>query len=108
MVWNGLKKEGAKSENFVVEPDLLTTNLGPKYGPERFIVSYRLVWPAVVYRIVIYRVSYLSEIIGIVSYPGLIVSYLIVDLQAMESPRARSESQPIRFVCTSVRTPPRD
>ena len=83
MVRNGLEKEGAKSENFVVEPDLLTTNLGPTYGPERFIVSYRLVWPAVVYRIVIYRVSYLSEIIGIVSYPGLIVSYLIVDLQAM-------------------------
>ena len=85
MVRNGLEKEGAKSENFVVEPDLLTTNLGPKYGPERFIVSYRLVWPAVVYRIVIYRVSYLSEIIGIVSYPGLIVSYLIVDLQAMDT-----------------------
>ena len=42
MVWNGLKKEGAKSEDFVVEPDLLTTNLGPKYdrigseyGPKR-------------------------------------------------------------------------
>ena len=85
MVRNGLEKEGAKSEKNVVEPDLLTTNLGPKYDPERFIVSYRLVWPAVVYRIVIYRVSYLSEIIGIVSYPGLIVSYLIVDLQAMHS-----------------------
>ena len=43
MVRNGLEKEGAKSEDFVVEPDLLTTNLGPKYvqigseyGPERF------------------------------------------------------------------------
>ena len=42
MVRNGLEKEGAKSENFVVEPDLLTTNLDPKYvqigseyGPER-------------------------------------------------------------------------
>ena len=42
MVRNGLKKEGPKSENFVVEPTLLTTNLGPKYvqfgseyGPER-------------------------------------------------------------------------
>ena len=43
IVRNGLEKEGAKSENSVVEPDLLTTNLGPKYGqigseygPERF------------------------------------------------------------------------
>ena len=42
MVRNGLKKEGPKSEDFVVEPTLLTTNLGPKYvqigseyGPER-------------------------------------------------------------------------
>ena len=32
MVRNGLEKEGAKSEYFVVEPDLLTTNLGQKYG----------------------------------------------------------------------------
>ena len=36
MVWNGLKKEGAKSEKFVVEPDLLTTNLDPKYVQNRF------------------------------------------------------------------------
>ena len=42
MVRNGLEKEGAKSEKNVVEPDLLTTNLDPKYvrigseyGPER-------------------------------------------------------------------------
>ena len=31
MVRNGLGKEGATSEKHVVEPDLLTTNLGPKH-----------------------------------------------------------------------------
>ena len=105
MVRNGLEKEGAKSEDFVVEPDLLTTNLGPKYGVERFIVSYRLVWPAVVYRIVIYRVSYLSEMIGIVTYPGLIVSYLIVDLQAMELAKGLAELQILRPLCPHLPLP---
>ena len=53
---------------------------------------------AVVYRIAIYRESYLSEIIGIVSHRGLGVSYLIVDFQATNNWRGGKMDEQLKEI----------